>query len=114
MLAIVDPANLQIVARVPAGPDPHEIVASPDGKLAYISNYGGAEGTLNTISVVDVAARKAWLRSILGRYVPRMDWRSRAASFISQRRRTRSSAVTILQRKAWIWFSARGRTERTW
>src|SRR5437762_8234533 len=31
MLAIVDPANLQIVARVPAGQDPHEIVASPDG-----------------------------------------------------------------------------------
>src|SRR5947209_18298990 len=58
-LAIVDPANLQIVARVPTGPDPHEIVASPDGKLAYISNYGGSESTLNTISVVDVAARKA-------------------------------------------------------
>src|SRR5437588_3034541 len=59
MMAIVDPANLQIVGRVPTGPDPHEIVASPDGKLAYISNYGGSESTLNTISVVDVAARKA-------------------------------------------------------
>src|SRR5436309_3100712 len=59
MLAIVDPTNLQIVARVPAGPDPHEIVASPNGKLAYISNYGGSDSTLNTISVVDVAARKA-------------------------------------------------------
>src|SRR5207253_5377608 len=58
-LAIVDPANLQTVARVPAGPDPHEIVASPNGKLAYISNYGGSDSTLNTISVVDVAARKA-------------------------------------------------------
>ena len=58
-LAIVDPANLQTVARVPAGPDPHEIVASPDGKLAYISNYGGSDSTLNTISVIDVAARKA-------------------------------------------------------
>src|SRR5437764_10763379 len=58
-LAIVDPENLQIVARVPTGPDPHEIVASPNGKLAYISNYGGSDSTLNTISVVDVAARKA-------------------------------------------------------
>jgi YVTN family beta-propeller protein len=57
-LAIVDPANLQIVARVPAGPDPHEIVA-PDGKLAYISNYGGSDGALNTISVIDLATRKA-------------------------------------------------------
>src|SRR5947208_9181528 len=58
-LAIVDPENLQTVARVAAGPDPHEIVASPDGKLAYISNYGGSDSTLNTISVIDVAARKA-------------------------------------------------------
>jgi YVTN family beta-propeller protein len=58
-LAIVDPGSLQIVARVPAGPDPHEIEASPDGKLAYISNYGGSDSTLNTISVVDLVARKA-------------------------------------------------------
>jgi YVTN family beta-propeller protein len=58
-LAIVDPANLQIVARIPAGPDPHEIVASPDGKLAYISNYGGSDSALNTISVIDLSARKA-------------------------------------------------------
>jgi YVTN family beta-propeller protein len=58
-LAIVDPASLHVVARVPAGPDPHEIVASTDSKLAYISNYGGNDSTLNTISVVDLAARKA-------------------------------------------------------
>src|SRR6266849_659835 len=59
MLAIVDPANLQILARVPAGPDPHEIVASADGKLAYISNFGGSDSALNTISVIDLAGRKA-------------------------------------------------------
>jgi YVTN family beta-propeller protein len=58
-LAIVDPASFEIVARVPAGPDPHEIVASPDGKMAYISNYGGSDSALNTISVVDLVARKA-------------------------------------------------------
>lgn len=58
-LAIVDPATLQIVARVPAGPDPHEIVASADGKLAYISNYGGSDSALNTISVIDLATGKA-------------------------------------------------------
>src|SRR5438309_1184797 len=57
-LAIVDPGTMKIVARVPAGPDPHEIVASPDGKLAYISNYGGLDSTFNTITVIDLAARK--------------------------------------------------------
>lgn len=57
-VAIVDPASLQVLARIPAGPDPHEIVASDDGELAFISNYGGSDSALNTISVVDLVARK--------------------------------------------------------
>ena len=57
-VAIVDPTSLKIVARVPVGEDPHEIVTSPDGKVAYISNYGGNDSNLNTISVVDLAAQK--------------------------------------------------------
>jgi YVTN family beta-propeller protein len=59
MMAIVDPATFKIVGRVPSGPDPHEIEASADGKLAYISNYGGLDSSFNTISVVDLAAQKA-------------------------------------------------------
>ena len=58
MVAIVDPATFKIVGRVPSGPDPHEIVASPDGKLAYISNYGGLDSSLNTSSVVDLSTQK--------------------------------------------------------
>jgi YVTN family beta-propeller protein len=58
-VSIIDPASLQVVARLPSGPDPHEIIASDDGKLAYISNYGGLDSTLNTISVVDLVSRKA-------------------------------------------------------
>src|SRR5271163_1038429 len=57
-VAIVDPATLQVLARVPAGPDPHEIIASDDGKLAFISNYGGSDSSLNTISMVDLVAHK--------------------------------------------------------
>jgi YVTN family beta-propeller protein len=56
-LAIVDPASLKVVARVPAGPDPHEVVASLDGKFAFVSNYGF--GAYNTLSVVDLVAQKA-------------------------------------------------------
>jgi YVTN family beta-propeller protein len=56
-LAIVDPTSLKVVAKVPAGPDPHEVVASLDGKFAFISNYGF--GTYNTLSVVDLVAQKA-------------------------------------------------------
>ena len=58
-VAIVDPATLQVLAKLPSGPDPHEIIASDDGRFAYISNYGGVDSPLNTISVVDLVARKA-------------------------------------------------------
>jgi len=59
MMAIVDPGTLKVVARVPAGEDPHEIVASDDGKYAYISNYGAFQSPQHTISIVDVAGQKA-------------------------------------------------------
>jgi YVTN family beta-propeller protein len=55
-LLIVDPDSLKVTAKLPVGPDPHEVIASPDGTTAYISNYGG--GAYNTLSVVDLAARK--------------------------------------------------------
>lgn len=60
-LAIVDPANLHVVARMPSGPDPHEVIASADGKFAYISNYGG--GAYNTLTIVDLVAQKT-LRAV--------------------------------------------------
>jgi len=59
-LAIVDPLSLKVVGRVPSGGAPHEVVASDDGKFAYISNYASQQlGQLKTLSVVDVAAQKA-------------------------------------------------------
>ena len=56
-LAIVDPESLQIVARAPVGPDPHEVVASADGKTAFVSIYGG--GRYHALSVIDLVAKKA-------------------------------------------------------
>lgn len=56
MLAIVDPSTLKVLGRVPSGPDPHEVVASSDGRVAYISNYNGGG---NIISVVDLVGMKA-------------------------------------------------------
>jgi YVTN family beta-propeller protein len=55
-LLIVDPVSLKATAKLPAGPDPHEVIASPDGSTAYISNYGG--GAYNTLTVVDLRAKK--------------------------------------------------------
>lgn len=64
-LAIVDPATMQVVARVATGDGPHEVVASSDGRTAYVSNYG-AEKPGNSLSVIDLAARKEVRRVDLG------------------------------------------------
>src|SRR5271156_6739673 len=56
-LGIVDPATLQVLARIPVGHGPHEVTASQDGKTAYVSNYGG--GAYNTLAVVDLVEQKA-------------------------------------------------------
>lgn len=56
-LAIVDPNTLQVIASAPVGPDPHEVIASSDGKRAYVSIYGG--GRYHALSVIDLVAHKA-------------------------------------------------------
>jgi YVTN family beta-propeller protein len=55
-LAIVDPITLNIIARIPVGTDPHEVIASADGKTAYVSIYGG--GSLHELNVIDLVAKK--------------------------------------------------------
>src|SRR5215831_7578810 len=55
-LAIVDPVTLNVVARIPVGSDPHEVIASSDGKTAYVTIYGG--GSLHEINVIDLVAQK--------------------------------------------------------
>src|SRR6476659_2817541 len=55
-LAIVDPITLKVIARIPVGEDPHEVVASSDGKTAYVCIYGG--GSLHELNVIDLVGQK--------------------------------------------------------
>src|SRR5580698_11325283 len=55
-LSIVDPTTLKVVASAPVGEDPHEVIASSDGKTAYVSIYGG--GAYYKLSVIDLIAQK--------------------------------------------------------
>ena len=55
-LAIVDPGTLNVLAKIPVGEDPHEVIASSDGKTAYVTIYGG--GSLHEINVIDLVARR--------------------------------------------------------
>ena len=57
MLAIVDPFSFKIIARISVGSDPHEVIASADGKTAYVTIYGG--GSLHEINVIDLVSQKA-------------------------------------------------------
>src|SRR5512134_2474350 len=74
---LVDPATLKAVARIATGRGPHEVAVSPDGRLAYVSNYGMyavfREGQRvnepgNTISVLDLATRAVKDTFDLGAY----------------------------------------------
>lgn len=89
--ALVDPATYQVLARLPTGQGPHEAAISPDGRTAYISNYGSfgvfREGERpqmvpgNTITVLDLQERKVRAIFDLGSYTrPHGLWVSRDAA----------------------------------
>jgi YVTN family beta-propeller protein len=64
-LVFVDPTSGKIGGTVPTGEGPHEVEVSSDGHLAFVSNYGGRTSG-NTLSVIDIAARKELKRVDLG------------------------------------------------
>ena len=57
-MAIIDPSTGKVVGHAPSGPDPHELVVTPDGKFAIATNYGGGPGGGKTLTVMDIAAGK--------------------------------------------------------
>jgi DNA-binding beta-propeller fold protein YncE len=57
VLAIIDPVTFKVIARVPVGPDPHEVIASADGKTAYVTIYGG--GSMYELNVIDLVGQMA-------------------------------------------------------
>jgi YVTN family beta-propeller protein len=67
-VVLVDPATQNVLARLPTGRGPHEVAVSPDGRTAYVSNFGRYsvypagdtehDKAGNTITVVDLVERK--------------------------------------------------------
>jgi YVTN family beta-propeller protein len=64
-LSFIDPSSGKTAATIATGEGPHEIEVSADGRLAFIGNYG-ARTPGNSLSVVDIAARKELKRVDLG------------------------------------------------
>ena len=65
-LAFVNFATGKVVAEVPVGREPHEVAMSSDGKYALVSNTGGYTNPGNSLSLIDIAARKEIRRVDLG------------------------------------------------
>jgi YVTN family beta-propeller protein len=67
-LALVDPATEKVLVKLSTGLGPHEVAVSPDGRTAYVSNFGrysvypagdtAHDKAGNTITVVDLVDRK--------------------------------------------------------
>ena len=64
-LSFVDPATFKVLTTIPTGPNPHEMVVTPDQKFAYLSNYAPPG---NSISVVDLTQRKHVKQISTGEY----------------------------------------------
>jgi YVTN family beta-propeller protein len=76
--ALVNPETYEVVARIPTGKGPHEVAVSPDGRYAYVTNYGSyavfREGERpqmqpgTTLTVIDLPGRKVKATWELGEY----------------------------------------------
>jgi len=91
--ALVDPATYEVLMKLPTGKGPHEVATSPDGRFAYVSNYGSfavfREGERsqmqsgNTLTVLDLEGRKVRSTLMLGPYTqPHGIWVSRDAKHV--------------------------------
>jgi len=54
-MSFVDAETLAVIETIPVGPNPHEIIVTPDRRTAYLSNYRPPG---DSISVVDLVARR--------------------------------------------------------
>lgn len=111
-LAIVDPVGLKVVRRVEAGPDPHEVVASDDGRFAYISNYGAFGVPQHTISVADLVAQKALPPIDLGALLAPhgLDWAEGKVYFTAEGSKAIGRYDPATQRIDWVLGIGQNRT----
>jgi YVTN family beta-propeller protein len=65
-LSVIDPVTRQEVAEIPTGFAPHEVGISPDGLLAYVTDYGTGPEPGSTITVIDLGQAEPIAKIELG------------------------------------------------
>jgi YVTN family beta-propeller protein len=108
-MSVVDPASLKVIGKVPSGPDPHEIVASSDGRMAYIANYNGGG---NIITPVDLVAMKALTPIDLGplRAPHGLDFAANKLWFTAEAAKVVASYDPATQKVDWVLGTGQNRT----
>jgi YVTN family beta-propeller protein len=64
-LCYVNLKTFKVIKTIPTGPNPHEIIVTPDQRMAYLSSY---EPPGNTISVIDLVGKKMIKEITTGEY----------------------------------------------
>jgi DNA-binding beta-propeller fold protein YncE len=64
---LIDIASGRVLATLPTGAGPHEVVMSRDGRLAVVTDYG-AQSAGHTLTVIDVPGRQVARTIDLGEY----------------------------------------------
>ena len=64
---LLEVASGRVVATLPTGPFPHEVVVSPDGRRAVVANYGAQEPG-RSLTVLDLVNRSVERTIDLGEY----------------------------------------------
>lgn len=64
-VTIIDAEKMTALATIPTGTGPHEVVLTADGKTAIVSIYG-EQTPGNSLSIIDIAAKKETKRIDLG------------------------------------------------
>lgn len=65
---LIDVASGRVLATLPTGNGPHEIVITRDGQTAVVTDYGTGPAPGNTLTVIDVAGRRVARTISLGDY----------------------------------------------
>jgi len=109
-LSIVDPSSMKVLSKVPVGEDPHEVIASTDGRTAYVSNYGG--GAYNTLAVIDLAEQKPLPAIDLGplRGPHGLDFMGGKAWFTAEAAKAIGSYDPVSKKVDWILGTGQNRT----
>ncbi len=113
-LSIVDPSSLKILAKVPVGDDPHEVIASTDGRRAYVTNYGF--GAYNSLAVVDLVEQKALAPVDLGalRGPHGLVFGAGKAWFTAEAAKAIGSYDPVSNKVDWILGTGQNRTHMIW